>query len=41
MGMFVPKKIEIDVSESTVSLVQYVVDKIDIWVRHSIFWRGQ
>ncbi len=41
MGMFVPKKIEIDVTPNTVGLVKYVVDKVDVWLRNSIFWRGR
>lgn len=41
MGMLVPNKIEIDVTDNTINLVKYVVDKVDIWFRHSIFWRGQ
>lgn len=40
MGMFVPKKIEIELSKDTKELIYHALDKIDLWLRNSIFWRG-
>jgi len=41
MALLVPKEIvhKVVLDKDTIDVVRYIMDKMDVWIRNSIFWR--